>query len=165
MERLKVDLFIPHSSAALLFTFQYGEIKSSLVRRIDYVHQAFTFQYGEIKRCFCSAIIGAGGDLHSSMERLKGYNNQSYPQRRLYLHSSMERLKGLPDKPDNEAMRQFTFQYGEIKSHCRLFPAAKKYIFTFQYGEIKSSSVSLRRCALILFTFQYGEIKRHGGNR
>ena len=33
----------------LIFTFQYGEIKSAGVVDITYTHHEFTFQYGEIK--------------------------------------------------------------------------------------------------------------------
>gem|GEM_PF-4987850 len=36
-------------------------------------------------------------------------------------------------------MATFTFQYGEIKSHCLTGDTIVNTLFTFQYGEIKSS--------------------------
>ena len=71
MERLKVDDVALAQQGDIGFTFQYGEIKSSLESFCFCIEIQFTFQYGEIKsrrfkkpECKCAY-------LHSSMERLK----------------------------------------------------------------------------------------------
>ena len=77
----------------LLFTFQYGEIKSVISNPLMVVGAKFTFQYGEIKRVKEKCSVPLLVDLHSSMERLKVL------QQRLGLGNTAA----------------FTFQYGEIK--------------------------------------------------
>ena len=55
---------------------------------------AFTFQYGEIKSSKKSGVFTSRSDLHSSMERLKDLRFPPNATQSYHLHSSMERLKG-----------------------------------------------------------------------
>ena len=120
-------------------------------------------------------------DLHSSMERLKGFKalylsviskftfqygeiksagGKTYKVTYQHLHSSMERLKVLRERSKNNRIPTFTFQYGEIKRRCGSIRVRIIYQFTFQYGEIKRVRWKLFELQVNGFTFQYGEIKR-----
>ena len=56
------------------------------------------------------------GNLHSSMERLKEEYFAAGTAGYKDLHSSMERLKEAQSDGIVAGIKQFTFQYGEIKS-------------------------------------------------
>ena len=76
----------------------------------------FTFQYGEIKSAMSQDMKRPARYLHSSMERLKAVVCAIPDALHCNLHSSMERLKGMCLKSHILMLYQFTFQYGEIKS-------------------------------------------------
>ena len=62
--------------------------------------------------------------------------------RALDLHSSMERLKGFKALYLS-VISKFTFQYGEIKRARGGTNLSIVSVFTFQYGEIKSFTVCI----------------------
>ena len=72
MERLKAVPLTLQTGHSSIFTFQYGEIKSSTESSVVSLSTEFTFQYGEIKRVTVNKTAICNDDLHSSMERLKG---------------------------------------------------------------------------------------------
>ena len=98
MERLKGQFDFAFDAVAILFTFQYGEIKSHLRTHSEPRRLRFTFQYGEIKREYSQLF----------RFRMLSFTFQYGEIKRCCLV-----------RPDSQAV-QFTFQYGEIKSdnHC-----------------------------------------------
>ena len=72
------------------------------------------------------------------MERLKVRPDRRFDRACRDLHSSMERLKGWKSQPYRFVPVKFTFQYGEIKSAKIFADTIADTRFTFQYGEIKS---------------------------
>ena len=122
----------------MVFTFQYGEIKSS--GRTP-PHPWRSHLHSSMERLKVINNIPSNKieeNLHSSMERLKVMFYDIFSSLCKNLHSSMERLKGLTLLPCCATLAIFTFQYGEIK-RTRLWRALTRRLrFTFQYGEIKS---------------------------
>ena len=85
------------------------------------------------------------------MERLKGRAQRSGTAVGGDLHSSMERLKAAGAGGPASRESAFTFQYGEIKRFSGGSYVSTSLSFTFQYGEIKSRSAWERLAAHAIY--------------
>ena len=145
--------------ADVLFTFQYGQIKTRCAPCILRHNVRFTFQYGQIKTGHIWHVKSDGtANLHSNMDRLKLPRCWQRSEQRIHLHSNMDRLKLKQQMQGKNPEMYLHSNMDRLKLDNCVFSGFSG-TFTFQYGQIKTTVITNNPEVGKVFTFQYGQIK------